>query len=220
MLSAVTLIFAAIVLGGRAADTNPISGAKVDDPRVPADLVDVFDRSIQKRFHEVLGFGMARISIEHQFVPETAEEKAAVRSFKKANLKLALYLAGRLVLEPQPIQSDFNRTDYFKRALSNPRFVGPKTEVKELPNRFELWKPANEAMMSFSQGNELFESQIGTWQLRAHPVRASSECLQCHSVDRRVIYPPAGGSTMEPTGNIINVGDPIGALLYLYSVPN
>src|SRR5215211_5897327 len=64
--------------------------------------LDALDRAVQKRFHNVIGFGMARIATEREFAPETAEEKDAVRDLKRAGYRVGLYLAGRGLLEPAP----------------------------------------------------------------------------------------------------------------------
>src|SRR4051812_24451489 len=115
------------------------------------DSIDDLDRAVQKRFHSIVGFGMARIATEKKFSPETEEEKAVVDSLKKSNLKVGLYLAGRLVLEPKPGDAQWGEFG-LSRAISAPIFVGSKTDLKELPKRLDLWEQTQKAMAAFEQG--------------------------------------------------------------------
>jgi len=218
-LKVIALVVATTVVGNLVAHAEYSAriDAQADELPAPAELIDVFDRGVQKRFHDVLGFGMARIATDRKFVPDTEEEKAAVKAFKKAKVTVALFLVGRLALEPTPERDRFEAYDFFKRAIGNPLFVRVNTNSRPLPYRWELLRYAGEALTMFSRGKDSFESTVGEWNVRARPVRASDqECLRCHKEDYRVVYPPPGGATTELTGNKIQVGDPIGALFYLY----
>ena len=221
-LLAIASVVVITVMGDRVASTKNslrITTHK-DEAAAPAELIDVFDVSVQKRFHEVLGFGMARITPpERQFAPETAEEKAAVKAFKKANLTVAMFLVGRLVLAPKPEQKQFENYSFFKHAISSPRFVRVNTKPRRLPGRWDLWEPGNEALTMFDEGKDSYEGRVGEWSVRARPVRSDETCLQCHQADHRVVFTQPTGASLSPTGHSIRVGDPVGAVFYLYLQP-
>jgi hypothetical protein len=183
-----------------------------------ADAIDTLDRAVQKRFHNVIGFGMARIATEKKFVPETEEEKAAVSSLKQAGLRVGLYLAGRLVLEPKPGESQWGQYG-IGRAISRPIFLGSQTKLEELPRRLDLWEQTQKAMTAFTQGKDSYEFTAGAWSVRARPVRASDQsCLRCHSQDQRLVYLAGGATGYENKGqNNLQIGDPVGVLIYAYS---
>lgn len=185
--------------------------------------LDALDREVQKRFHDVIGFGMARIATERRFEPETKEERAAVRELKRAGYEVGLYLAGRAILDDAPEQTRQAKKTFGSgmtgQAFSGPVFVGPG--VKRLPTAAALWDGTRRAMESFAAGAERHEFTTGRWQAEARPVRASEEkCLRCHSTDHRQVYgvTQAGVrfSTYEPKGNTLKVGDPLGVLIYAY----
>jgi hypothetical protein len=194
-----------------------LSEPSTGDPLTSAQMVDAFDRSVQKRFHNVLGFGMARIATDKFFVPETDEEKAAVKAFKEAKLNVALYLTSRLTLGPKPSQGQFE-SPFFDRAIKKPLYVSSNSMRRELPSRFDLWDCAAESLYAFSQGKESYESIMGQWNVSGHPVRATAECVNCHfhTEDHRVLFLERGASRAALTGNKVQPGDPIGALLYVY----
>lgn len=180
------------------------------------DIVDSLDHAIQKRFHNVIGFGMDRIAREKKFVPETEEEKAAVKSLKEAKLKVGLYLAGRLAIEPKPNEHIWGEHG-FPRTISHPIFVSSKTKAKELPERLELWEQTQKAFTAFSEGKEAYEFTVAQWDVKARPVRASDQsCLRCHTEDYRMVSVGDHASTTESKGNKLQVGDPLGVLLYAY----
>lgn len=193
-----------------AAQKSPTEQPPSEDP------VECLDRVIQKRFHNIVGFGMARIVREKKFVPETKEEKAAVKSLEKAGIKVGLYLAGRLVLEPKSNEY-LSVADSFLRTISNPIFVSSKTKARELPERLHLWEQTQKAFAAFSEGEETYEFTFAKWNVKARPVRAGDQsCLRCHKVDYRMVRIGDDASTLESKGNKLQVGDPLGVLLYAY----
>ena len=190
--------------------------ASVEKPSPDTQLIDAFDRALQRRFHDVIGFGMARIETDKRFVPETAEEKAALASLQKAKLKVALYLAGRLVLDSKPVGS--NHSMFFRRAVGRALFISSSTNIRELPQPSDLWGESQKALAAFSAGSESYDFALDQWTFRARPVRASDQsCLKCHSEDYHIVFEASGGSTIKPTGNKLKVGDPLGVLLYAFS---
>lgn len=198
-------------------NARKLSTAGQDSSRT--DAIDALDRAVQKRFHNVIGFGMARIATEKKFVPETEEEKAALNSLKKVKLRVGLYLAGRMVLEPKPDESQWGQYG-IGRAISPPIFVDSQTKLKELPRRLDLWEQTRKALAAFAQGKDWYEFTVGEWSVRARPVRASDQsCLRCHSHDYRMVFPANGAFGYEIKGkkNNLQIGDPIGVLLYAYS---
>lgn len=185
--------------------------------------LDALDREVQKRFHDVIGFGMARIATERRFAPETKEERAAVRELKRAGYEVGLYLAGRSVLDDAPERPRQAKTGFGSgmtgQAFSGPIFVGPG--VSRLPTAASLWDGTRRALESFASGAGRHEFVAGRWQVEARPVRASSEsCLRCHGTDYRQVYGVTEKgvrfSTTEPKGNALKVGDPLGVLVYAY----
>lgn len=185
--------------------------------------LDALDREVQKRFHEVIGFGMARIATERRFRPESVEERAAVRELKRAGYEVGLYLAGRAILDDAPERPRQAKTRFGSgmtgQAFSGPIFVGPG--VRRLPTAASLWDGTRRALESFEAGAGRHEFVAGRWQVEARPVRASSEsCLRCHATDYRQVYGVTQTgvrfSKTEPKGNALRVGDPLGVLIYAY----
>lgn len=185
--------------------------------------LDALDREVQKRFHDVIGFGMARIATERRFAPETQEERAAVRELERGGYEVGLYLAGRAILDDASEQPRQAKTKFgygmTGQAFSGPIFVGPG--VKRLPAAAALWDETRHALESFGAGAEQHEFTWSRWQVLARPVRASAEsCLRCHNTDYRLVngVTEAGVrfSKIEPKGNALKVGDPLGVLIYAY----
>src|SRR2546422_2615942 len=87
----VLALFLTVSFGRRGRREQAVS---TDNMRAP-DVIDALDQVIQRRFHEVIGFGMTRIGSERKFSPNTDEEKAAVQNLKRAQYQVTLFLAGR-----------------------------------------------------------------------------------------------------------------------------
>jgi hypothetical protein len=187
--------------------------------------LDALDRAVQKRFHNVIGFGMARIASERRFEPETEEEKEAVRALKREGYTVGLYLAGRGVLAETPVEKRVasNRFGGWPgRAIAGPIFVS-SSAPKNLPGAVPLWDETRRALESFASGGERHEFTAGVWRVEARPVRASAEsCIECHR--RHAGFeikpvPAAGGAhapAEPPKEAELKVGDPLGVLLYAY----
>ena len=187
--------------------------------------LDAFDRAVQKKFHNVIGFGMARIATEKKFEPTTQEEKEAVGALKREGYRVALYLAGRAVLEEVPAEERALRTRFgdgmSARGMSGPIFVSPNGLRGQLPGAAALWDETRRAIGAFAAGGERYGFSAGGWEVEARPVRATGEsCIECHSSRPRLIpLAPANGGpapTPEPARDNPKVGDPLGVLLYAY----
>jgi hypothetical protein len=202
-----------------AAQLSPSRGA-----REPHQL-DALDREVQKRFHDVIGFGMARIATERRFEPETTGEREAVRELKRGGYKVGLYLAGRRVLEPMPEEPRLRVKTTFGSGFAGHGFSGPiflsSSSITKVPGATALWGETRLALLSFAEGAERYGFKAGGWEVEARPVRASGEsCLRCHNTDYRTVRgvteKGVSFSKAEPKGNALKVGDPLGVLLYVY----
>lgn len=202
----------------RPSAVSVVSGAREPHP------LDALDRAVQKRFHNVIGFGMARIASERRFEPTTVEEKEAVAALRRGGYSVGLYLAGRGILAETPVEKrvTLNRFGGWPgRAISGPIYVSPSS-MKSLPGAVPLWDETRRALESFASGGERHEFEAGRWRVEARPVRASAEsCIECHRVRAGFEVKPlpaAGGAPAAgaPKGADLKVGDPLGVLLYAY----
>ena len=206
---------------GQDRQTNAVPVAK-PSPDAATHPFDALDRAVQQRFHNVIGFGMARIATERKFAPETKEEKGAVRDLKRAGYRVGLFLAGRGVLEPFPEQYRVSST-YFGNGLSH-TMSGPvymsSSGLKGLPSGPALWEPARRALLAFGGGAERQSFTVGKWEVEARPVRATNEsCVQCHKDVQLTVYQNASGKYYGwglKEDSVLRVGDTIGVLLYVY----
>ena len=186
--------------------------------------LDTLDREVQKRFHNVIGFGMARIASQRRFAPETEEEKEAVRELKRAGYRVGLYLAGRAILDDVPEQNR-NSKVFFGSSPAGQAFSGPiflsSSGMKGLPTAAALWDETRRAMESFAAGSERYGFKSGEWEVETRPVRASeASCLKCHvaRVEFKVITSEKGEKSLksETKEDPPKLGDPLGVLLYVY----
>src|SRR4051794_27155831 len=94
------VLVAASIVGARlAARSHPPDspgGGPVHRTGHGASPVEALDYCIQERFHDLSGFGMARMPVVPQhlyrFDPETPEEKAAVEDLRRQGWAVGLYL--------------------------------------------------------------------------------------------------------------------------------
>lgn len=190
--------------------------------------LEALDREIQKRFHDVIGFGMARIATERRFEPETKAEREAVSGLGRAGYKVALYLAGRGVLEPMPVSLRRANTSFGAGTIGQQPFSGPiflsSPAITRVPSAASLWAETQNALRSFEKGSNRYGFVADKWQVEARPVRASQQsCLRCHKTDYKYIYSVDDRGkpfyNVEPKGNVLKLGDTLGVLLYLYKEP-
>lgn len=218
------LVFGAGVPRADSQQSRPAAVAVASPARAPHPL-DALDRAVQKRFHNVIGFGMARIASERRFEPTTEEEKEAVAALKREGYAVGLYLVGRGILAETPVERrvTLNRFGGWSgRAISGPIYVS-SSSMKNLPGAVPLWDETRRALESFASGGERHEFDAGAWRVEARPVRASAEsCIECHrrhaGFEIKPI-PAAGGAPAAaeaPKEADLKVGDPLGVLLYAY----
>src|ERR1044072_5334388 len=104
--------------------------------------LDALDRAVQKRFHNVIGFGMARIGTEKRVAPETEEEKGSVRGLKREGYSVGLYLAGRAILSDVPEANRYPKRTFGSspagQAFSGPVFLS-SSGLKGLPAAASRW---------------------------------------------------------------------------------
>jgi len=183
--------------------------------------LDVLDQVVQKRFHNVIGFGMARIATERQFIPESREEKEAVNQLKRADYEICFYLAGRGILQDIKERDRVSHSHFgnsWGHTMSGPVFLSDR-KLKALPDARVMWEPARQAFRNFSEGASRYSFEANGWQIEARPVRVSAEsCLRCHGYDTLITYPPEGGTSYmkDKERNNLRVGDPVGILLYVH----
>jgi len=227
---ACVLAVCAVAVSGRPDDapTRTTSGQAAQVVEYVHPPLEALDREIQKRFHNVIGFGMARIATERRFEPETKAEREAVRMLGRAGYKVGLYLVGRGVLEPMPARLRRAKTAFGSDRTTGEPFSGPiflsSPTITSVPSAAALWDETQNAMRAFEKGSNRYGFVAGKWQVEARPVRASEEsCLRCHKTDYKYIYSVNDRGepfyNVEPKGNVLKVGDTLGVLLYLYKEP-
>jgi len=183
-------------------------------------FLDPFNAAVQKRFHNVIGFGMARLASERRFRPETPEEKQVVNDLTRDGYQISLFLAAREILQDVPVSY---RVSYAKMGsgfdlMNGPVVVGEQ-KLKGLPDGAAMWEGTREALRQFERGSERWAFAAGEWDVEARPVRASEDkCLKCHASRQLIFEERNGGATMRygRETQALNIGDPIGALLYVY----
>ena len=175
--------------------STPISLRANDDP------LDALNRVIQERFAGVdKFFGMRRIVVlgdtPHQFRPETVSEEAVVQDLRDAGLKVALYMAGRRVLEREPNLLSEKAGGVDRRVIFGPVAVTAVDQLPALPHSIDLIDDARNAFAAL-QRRDRHDFQMGSLKFSARAVRLSSdECLACHKGNKR--------------------GDPLGVVMYAY----
>lgn len=181
--------------------------------------VAALDQCVQQRFSAMERFGIRRVitfpfHLQH-FRPENEKEKNVIAELEKDGWTVSFYLVGRSVLGAKPDQSLWEKTAgnyYSRKPINNPILLTKDAKIDDLPKPLELWEQTRKAMTAFS-GTDQYDFPVGKWQVAARPVRASQQaCLQCHS---------QRAETIDGQGKVVSqglkVGDPLGAVLYVYS---
>ena len=165
------------------------------------DPLDRLNRAIQQRFTGIdKFFGMRRLTVigdtPHQFRPETVSEEAVVQDLRDANLKVAIYMAGRRVLEREPNLSPGKSGAVDRRVIFGPIAVTAVEQMQTLPHSVDLIDQARIAFQEL-QRRDRYDFTVSNEKFSARAVRLSSdECLSCHKGNKR--------------------GDPLGVVMYAY----
>ena len=154
---------------------------------------------IQHRFLDTRAFGINRILPMHgviQFRPENAKERSAIEGLQQNGYDVALFLAGRKILDSSEAKTIDPRT-----GLQGPAYI---TGPSGLPKMDFLLPDARAALASFDRSDGS-QTQKDGWTVTMRPLRATSEtCVQCHTRG-------TGGTNAN-----IKVGDALGVVVYVY----
>lgn len=170
----------------------PAAGS-TDDP------IASLNQAIQNRFKDVdTLFGLRRIVVlgdtPHQFRPETVSEFAVVREIDEAGLRVAMYVAGRRVLEREPDLTTKVPFELNRRVIFGPVAVTDPVGLSGLPEAVELIDEGRSAFRTLVR-RDRYDFEKAGWTFTGRAICASSkECLTCHK-DR-------------------SIGDPLGVVLY------
>jgi hypothetical protein len=166
-----------------------------------------FDSCLQLRFLDRKSFGMQRVAPRRYhgarfFHAENQKEQAVVSEMQAKGYELAVYLAGRGMLSPDPLTERSN--------IQGPAFITKLQNTDNLPSREAL---RDESLkMLLSEGKEDFlGSRQGEWRISMHRLRASNEgCVGCHT--------SGGGSAAyrQSEKQPLKLGDTIGVAIYVY----
>ena len=214
LVSLFLFVFAAAYFYGRSSATqSPVATSGDDD--YDKQLICELNDSIQERFKDVdKTFGYRRIirvgETPHRFKPETAKELEIVDELKKARLKVALYLAGRSVLQANPSRARFDPKWFIK----GPGLVTVDDDQKKsLPDSSDLFEQSRKAMLSF-ETSESYDFTLAGRKFTARPVRASDQsCLMCHASEGASFFPSAGA---DKNPKPLKMGDVLGVVIYSY----
>lgn len=175
--------------------TATIGIVHADDP------IASLNRSIQERFKDVDDtFGLRRIVVigdtPHRFRPETVTELAAVQEVEDAKLRVAMYVAGRRVLDREPDLTTKTPFAVNRRVMFGPIAVTPPISAEGLPEAFDLIDESRIAFRTLGE-RDRHDFEFADWKFTARPIRASTtKCLTCHRG--------------------LSIGDPLGVVLYAY----
>jgi len=168
----------------------------------PPEEINRLDECIQKRFLDRKAFGMERVArLDYHgvrlFRPENATEQAVITALGQKGYEVALYLAGRNVTTTPPPLSELAAYRY---GIQGPAYIRRFSDVKGAPSPASLLEESRNALKIFETGDG-YEIQKGGWTVALRPLRASSPaCIQCHNA----------------TGARVNMGEPIGVVMYAY----
>jgi hypothetical protein len=185
----------ALLLASLAAGTGMPAGLLAGD-----DPLDALNRVIQDRFAGIdKFFGLRRIVVigdtPHQFRPETVAEESVVQQLRDENLKVALYMAGRRVMEREPNLMD-KAGGVDRRVIFGPIAVTAVERLNELPHGVDLIDEARNAFVEL-QRRDRYPFALAGVKFSARAVRANAgECLTCHKGHKQ--------------------GDPLGVVMYAY----
>jgi hypothetical protein len=214
----ITLIFVALIAAAFSHDNACAEHAPAPEiTREDSDkeLILELNDCIQERFKEIdEKFGYRRIirigDTPHRFKPENAKESKIVSKLEKADLKAALYLAGRRVIKSNPDIARLQPGQFIK----GPGLITAEDKEKEsLPKAVDLLEQSRRAIVEFEKADS-YDFTLAGWKFTALPVRASEEsCLMCHKSDNYVSFAvPTGDQTPVK----LKIGDVLGVVIYAY----
>jgi hypothetical protein len=161
------------------------------------------DDCIQRRFLARTTFGMGRILPDQfhgvrQFRPENTTEQAVINQLDQKGYQVALYLAGRSVLDvPSPIPN----LAFYRYAVQGPAYITALPHPEELPRPETVLEESRAALEAFNNNKSYGDVQRGDWTIALRPLRASNEaCVQCHNA----------------SGARVKMNDPLGVVMYVY----
>jgi len=182
-------------------------------PRVvDPDPIAHLDECIQRRFLGTGAFGMSRVLPNRyhgvaQFQPEDATEQRVVSELTQKGYQVAIFLAGRHVLDTAPVGMPVGRF-----GLQGPAYVASTNSATALPDRDVLLAESRKAMQSFATKDEHYagyEITRGSWTVAMRPLRASNErCVMCHTV--------GFGTLVRDSSRNPKLGDALGVAMYVY----
>lgn len=197
---------------------QPAGKTVVSSPAHDCSPVAELHNLMQQRFSAMDRFGIRRVitspyHLQH-FTPENQAEKNVVADLEQSGWTVSFYLAGRSVLEAKPDKSlwaESPQNFYARKPINHPILLTKNAKFDELPNPLELWDQTRAAMAAFRRTGQ-YDFSIGIWQVAARPIRASQEaCLKCHA-QRTVLI----DGQPKVISQQLNIGDPLGAVLYVY----
>ncbi len=165
------------------------------------DPIASLNHAIQDRFKDVdKFFGLRRIVLigdtPHQFRPESVAELSAVHELKESGLRVALYVAGRRVLDQEPDLTTEEPFGLNRRVIFGPVAVTHPEFERGLPAAIDLIAESRMAFRALVK-RDRHDFEIADWKFTARAVRATtSQCLSCHRGRK--------------------IGDPLGVVLYAY----
>ncbi|HJU42268.1 MAG TPA: hypothetical protein VJ691_05615 [Vicinamibacterales bacterium] len=153
--------------------------------RAADDPIFNLNRAVQERFKGIdRFFGLRRIVVPgdtpHQFQPEKVGESEAVQELRNRRLSVALYMAGRRVLEREPnlLTKEPNVID--RRVIFGPIAVTQPSELHGLPHAVDLIEHSRDAFRHL-RNNDRYDVTREGWTFSGRAIRAeSAECLNCH----------------------------------------
>jgi hypothetical protein len=216
-------LMAASVVGMRFAARSDLhassSGGAVTRSVRGATAIEALDYSIQERFRNLSGFGMARMPVTPQHVdrfdPETSDEKAAVAGLRDRGWTVGLYLGGRGLLDPPMTESEWTGDGpySFRKAISEPIIIVGDITPEDLPRPWELQAIGRRALEA-STATDRYEDSFGRWSVDARAVRANQvACLKCHTAGRANDF----RSRDTDPGATLRLGDALGVAIYVYA---
>jgi hypothetical protein len=162
--------------------------------RPKTELIDRFDRAIQRRFLDAPSFGMARIMPVNPpvrsghvggFSPRDEEERESLLAFGRDKWKVSLHLFGRRA-EPKEVKGKQTGKFEIRYRLNDPVSITPELKEKKIPSPKKLLKYVKAAFIDFqtpdSPNYNNYEFRVGDWAYVARPVRVPNQsCLECHT---------------------------------------